>query len=231
MAFATSASAGTIIWSGIQDVTAGPIASAQNSNRVASQQNIILINGVRFQIGVDQALGDGFKNGGAYLHGGFFTNAFLDTNVGSFARKLAAGSRISGGAGRFGNEGIVASQNSFTQQFDAIKAAPLGQFQPNSTGFVGFAFKTQAGTSATSFAKATGAQTDYGWIQVKFTEGQNGLSNSLEAIDWAYDTSGNAITAGAGASTPEPGTGALALLAAGAAGILALRRRKARLAQ
>ncbi|HEX4133616.1 MAG TPA: PEP-CTERM sorting domain-containing protein [Bryobacteraceae bacterium] len=63
---------------------------------------------------------------------------------------------------------------------------------------------------------------------MQYTVGSDGLVNSLTAIDWAYQTDGSAILAGDTGipSTPEPSTAALALLAMGAAGVAALRRRR-----
>ena len=82
-----------------------------------------------------------------------------------------------------------------------------GQFN-NSTGYVGFRFTTDAGTSWF-----------YGWA--KYSGGANGASGTL--VEWAYDdTAGGAITAG---EVPVPAPGALALL--GAAGLVGARRRRA----
>ena len=54
----------------------------------------------------------------------------------------------------------------------------------------------------------------------------NGFPNQLQILGWALDTDGSAIQAGQTTATPEPGTFGLALLAAGAAGVLAWRKRK-----
>ena len=76
-------------------------------------------------------------------------------------------------------------------------------FQPGKPGYAGFSFSYNG-------------HTDYGWIELEFTEGTNGLANSISLPEAAfYD-----------ASAPEPSTGALAILAAGALGVTALRRRK-----
>jgi MYXO-CTERM domain-containing protein len=54
------------------------------------------------------------------------------------------------------------------------------------------------------------------------------MANSITLKDWAYENSGSPIHPGdTGLSAaPEPSTAAMALLAAGAAGIVALRRRR-----
>jgi hypothetical protein len=95
----------------------------------------------------------------------------------------------------------------------------------DSSGFIGFV--NQAG--------------DLGWLDVKVTS-DAGFPEELELIRWAYNNvAGAPIEAGAlieaGASiyagqttdslsAPEPGTEALSLLALGAAGILAFRKRR-----
>jgi hypothetical protein len=82
-----------------------------------------------------------------------------------------------------------------------------------SSGFLGFV--NQAG--------------DLGWLDVKVTS-NNGFAEELELISWAYNNvAGASIYAGqttATPSAPEPGTEALSLLALGAAGILAFRKRR-----
>ena len=99
----------------------------------------------------------------------------------------------------------------------------LGHFPLGATGIAGFQL----------------ANGDYGWIRLKLTDlGLNqpfstvlggsplgngqGYADKVTVVDWAYENSGAAIKAG---DVPEPS--ALALLAAGAVGIGAFRRRKA----
>jgi hypothetical protein len=79
-----------------------------------------------------------------------------------------------------------------------------------STGYVGFQFDPDG---------IAGAQTFYGWAQMKVGGGASGNGN---VISWAYDDTGAPIQAGA---VPEPGS--LALLALGAAGVASWRRRPA----
>ena len=71
---------------------------------------------------------------------------------------------------------------------------------------------------AVSFDKESGGKV-YGWIKIERLSRSSG-----KIIDWAYEDSGNPIVAGNTGPVPEPATG-LALLALGAAGIAAYRRR------
>ena len=82
---------------------------------------------------------------------------------------------------------------------------------PSAFGFAGFQFETKGGKA------------DYGWIQLEYTLGSDGLANQVTVEDWAYDNTGAPITAG---QTVSSSTVAMALLAAGAAGVAALRRRR-----
>ena len=61
----------------------------------------------------------------------------------------------------------------------------------------------------------------YGWAQLMFTRVPDGLN--IHIIDYAYDDTGAAITAGDTGATAVPGAGGLVALACGAAG---LRRRR-----
>jgi hypothetical protein len=81
----------------------------------------------------------------------------------------------------------------------------------NVTGFAGF--RTPSG--------------NFGWVRLLWSSSA-GFPNSITAIDWAVEDSGAPIRAGQTiSSVPEPGTMSMSLLAAGAAGILAWRKRKA----
>ena len=63
----------------------------------------------------------------------------------------------------------------------------------------------------------------FGWIRIT-----GGPTQGFPAtiVDWAYDDSGAGILTGAGI-VPEPSSLALGCLAAGAAGLIAWRKRKA----
>ncbi len=72
----------------------------------------------------------------------------------------------------------------------------------------------------------TGGDVNYGWIQVAVTTDSEGFMLEAEIIDWAYETEVNTpIPAGA-----IPEASSLGLLAAGAAGLAALRRFRKRAA-
>ena len=78
------------------------------------------------------------------------------------------------------------------------------------TGFIGFAFDPD---------NIAGAQTFFGWARMSV--GDNATTSGV-VVDWAYDDTGAGIAAG---TAPEPTS--LGLLALGAAGLLAFRRRTA----
>jgi hypothetical protein len=78
------------------------------------------------------------------------------------------------------------------------------------------------------FALANG---DLGWIQLAWMPGADGYPAWIQAGNWAIDPNpGEGLYAGTDTpittSTPEPGTLLLTLLASGAAGIAAWRKRK-----
>jgi hypothetical protein len=131
-----------------------------------------------------------------------------------------------------GNQGLAVNfasgqpiAGNFGQSAAMIQVTHSGSFRGNfafgQSGFVGFAFVNGSHNA------------DLGWIRLKVL-GTGGVPSEIEVIDWAYNDvarnlPGGSITAGegAGSATPEPSTGALALLATGAAGLLAWRRRRA----
>lgn len=127
---------------------------------------------------------------------------------------------------------------------DGLATGP-GSTQLNSMGFL--AFRCEASTpascsggpalfesnpwgksGATGFAGFKTAGGNFGWIRLLWNA-SNGFPNSITAVDWAIEDSGAGILAGAtsAAAVPEPGTLSMALLAAGAAGIAAWRKRRA----
>ena len=198
LAMATNAEADGIVYSGIKNVNA-------------------VLNSPAGFISAPIGVGAGpflavaaFGNAGTELvelnvisSAGFFTQS-------GGLRKLASGAFISSGAGIFNfSDGVVAVHNNSDASF--------GNFSAGNSGFAGVDFKT--GT-------VLDQKTYYGWVRLVYT---GAPPNSITAIDWAWETTpGMAIQAGQTveqSGAPEPGTAALSLLALGAAGVLALRRR------
>lgn len=228
LAMATNAMAGNITY-GATPVTAGPIPNVSNAHTISggpafnadATALIHLNNSASFRIGVAQG-SDGplFQNGGAFL-GGFGDNVeFLDSGSSPFAKRLAKGAAIST-SGPFaqiadvfyGRRGVSATGPSSSHLHPYLRQQG---WSPSNTAFVGFRFGN--------------SDVNYGWIQLQYTVGNNDLANSITVESWGYDSTGAPVTAGESPSAPEPSTAAMALLAAGAAGVLALRRRKSAVA-
>lgn len=113
-------------------------------------------------------------------------------------------------AGGHANRQVVIGSNfsGFTQgRFGAVR-----DFTSGSPGFIGFAFDA-GGTEL------------YGWANVTFDVGFNG---SATINEWAYENMGNSImvgqTSSMSAAVPEPSS--LGMLALGACGLAAWRRRR-----
>jgi hypothetical protein len=72
------------------------------------------------------------------------------------------------------------------------------------------------------------ANGDIGWITLIWSSSEpDGLPDTIQARDWAINTTpGQGIYAGTDQAVPEPGTLPLSLLALGAAGIAAWRKRR-----
>jgi hypothetical protein len=88
-----------------------------------------------------------------------------------------------------------------------------GSWSGGQTGFIGVSFDLGGGLR-------------YGWIQLQTPAGGLGL-NTGEVLGYAYETTGASILTGDTgniSSVPEPNT--MLLLASGALGVLALKRRK-----
>jgi len=167
---------------------------------------------IGFFVGVSQQSGSGGGAGKAAIYGGAF--GFAHSSGNPFAKQFAPGSRISGA------QGFYSGPNYLGLQVHGPNGASSTNFSvglpPNQTGTVGFDFR-----------RSYGAQPDYGWVRLSFTVGENQLANQITVLDWAYADDGNGILAGEQVeATPEPSTAALSLLAAGALGVTALRRRR-----
>lgn len=138
----------------------------------------------------------------------FFDTSGAGTNL---AKNFQLGSVIGPTVAHahLGVNGDAVLRNLVSNHFGSTRI--YGNFSAGTPGVVGFA------------AYVTGGK-EYGWIRLQY-EAALGEPTSVRAIDWAINTTvGQAITA----PTPEPGTLPLALLASGAAGIAALRRRRAK---
>jgi PEP-CTERM motif len=141
------------------------------------------------------------------LQGRHSTDAVMVNHSGS-VKRLHSGAVISNGAGSFARGTIVVRAGStFQGSMHTFGTWPFSQ-----TGFAGVKFQLSDGTH-------------FGWIRLH-PSGEGGFPTRLEAIDWAWNTTPNqAIRAGQGV-IPEPTSLALMLLASGAAGVLAWRRRR-----
>lgn len=142
-----------------------------------------------------------YQGGSVFGNGGRFVGFESLLNGYNYISNLSPGAVISSGAVNsnlfFGNLGSP--------------LYPYAQFNSTDNGFIGLSF----GPSP--------AQLKYGWLRVKIVNG----SSTFIVKDWAYESEiGVGITAGntGDGVVPEPGT--LGLLAAGAAGVFALRRRR-----
>jgi len=128
-------------------------------------------------------------------------NNTFGTSINGLSGTLAYNGATAGSGFALGNSN--GAYNSYRLNGGST-GAQGGQFK-NATGYVGFRFTTDSGTSWF-----------YGWA--KYSGADNGASGTL--VEWAYNsTAGGAITAG---QVPAPG--AIALL--GAAGLVGARRRR-----
>jgi MYXO-CTERM domain-containing protein len=129
-------------------------------------------------------------------------NNSFGTSISGLSGTIAYNSTATSGSG-FAVGTNFGAYNNFFLNTNAASGALQGQFY-NTTGYIGFRFSTDGGTSWF-----------FGWA--KWTGGTDGTGALSE---WAYnDTAGGSITAG---QVPAPG--ALALL--GAAGLVGARRRR-----
>jgi hypothetical protein len=123
---------------------------------------------------------------------------------GADVAKLAAGATI-------GPSSTLIGQPA---QFAFMNNATAGDWVGAGSGYMGIEF-TESGVN--------GGNPVFGWMQISKTvdgEPPRGGPTGITFVDWAYDDTGAAIAAGA-TTVPEPSS--LALLAAGAVGLLARR--------
>ncbi len=128
---------------------------------------------------------------------------FIGPTFGKFAyaSKLAFGANIAGGP--------FAAKSIGTLAFAGGSAN--SQWKTAGQGYLGFTFTDAAGK-------------EFAWASV--TANGTAANNTFTLNSYAYTTAGELLTAG---EVPEPGS--LALLAAGGAGLLAWRQRRARAAK
>ncbi len=228
-----------VIYSGVQNVSVAidPAATAAGNTFASNNYASIDIDndttpdvGLRALLyaGVDSTdPGNSFKYIGYAFAGPAGGAAMLVS--GGLAKKLASGSLIgpSGSFGSAGNGRFFVRGNTNGAP-GGTSTYVLGNFADGEIAFLGL----QLGSG------------NFGWIRLRMDDlGANqplanfappdtpvqdgsGFLDRVTVIDWAFDDSGAAIRAGQIQAVPEPSP--LALLAAGAVGLGALRRRAQR---
>jgi hypothetical protein len=220
LALAGSADAG-IIYSGPQNIS---VSVGKGSGFRSSLKRIAINRAFSETLIVSHSRTSHFASSRAQLFHQLFGHTAgvnLSSKASGAVRRLASGQMISANApDKFGYRVLL--RQATQTYFGAVKQR--GPWGATTTGFAGFRYLD------------VGNQYHYGWIRLKLS-GVSPVTSpgqaTLTAVDWAYeDTPNTPIAAGdTGPSLiPEPSTLALAALAAGAAGVYALRRRKARLA-
>jgi hypothetical protein len=138
-----------------------------------------------------------------------YVGAFNTATGGAYATaadgsvdKLATGATINGALTYDSSALLVTAVNYYGTNY-----GPYGAWATGGTGYVGVQFLNEA----------TGAN-NFGWVQLNI----NPTTLATTIVDWAYENTGASLQAGI---VPEP-TG-VSLLAAGAVGMAAWRRRKA----
>lgn len=86
-----------------------------------------------------------------------------------------------------------------------------------------FGYFEKRGVSLIGFKFNNGAGDQYGWVRVKMT---GNPKNNFEVVDYAYGDPGDVVLAGQKSDDSAPRLESLGGLALGAAGLLALRKRK-----
>lgn len=235
----------TVIYSGIQNITAqidpsvqfNPTNSTGSWNGYNVDMKSFMIAGEKFQVGaifaaaIDNSVGPGSNLGAKYIGGAIVQGTNNVKFIGSggplgLMAAVAPGALI-GPAGSFSGGAAGAIKLAY--------GSLSGQTMAYGNNFVGegiFGFQLNSG--------------NYGWVRLlvedlgdnqpfkdffaanshaPFVDGKD-FADRITVLDWAYDDQGSAIIAGTQIALPEPG--ALELLAAGAVGIAAMRRRQQR---
>jgi hypothetical protein len=211
-----------IIYSGVQNVSVDIPTMTDTSNMLGIDVDgggTDLRLGLRYLLDPDTGSGHGtsgvaliFGSGG--LVAGAFEQGTGSQKSNPVALDFAGG--VSIGATAFASPGGgILFGDIYRITFD-----PAGpSFLPDGAGLYG---RWNLGSSTIAgFRLGTLMNPQFGWVRLRVDDqDMNGFPDRITAVDWAYDDSGAAIQAGA---VPEPSS--LGLLAAGAAGITAMRRR------
>jgi PEP-CTERM motif len=216
VAMATNSSA-SLIYSGPVNTTVS-VSSAPTGHTHTSQKKIQLKNAAGAPIGIGFNIivvqdnpGPSFQFGAAGIQASQVDFLLSNNDI----KRLSSNAAISGGAHTaHSHNGFVSGNHTAANQSISSGRRRYSGWT-KTKGFAGFVFST------------AGHQKDFGWVRLQYTVGANTLIDSLTVIDWGYQNNGTGITAGEGTpppAIPEPSTAALALLAAGAAGVTALRR-------
>ncbi len=228
-----SAASADIIYSGIQNIS---FAAYGGIGRVSATRPISLngnelffqlqrydnpLNGHGFPGHFTGTMNAGFRNSGA---------VFTTGGAGS-AKNFAPGELISG-AHKAGNALLASgflngvgcgplSAPVCTPGMTAVTTGARGHLFFG--GILGVEFNGR-----TSLGNPT--PPEYGWVRVAVADGPTrdvaGIPVTLTIIDWAYNTNGPILAGQTAAAVPEPATLPMMLLAAGAAGVLAWKRRR-----
>lgn len=158
-----------------------------------------------FELSIKKAKPSSFDNSTNAATSGYTDSVTRGMNSSSYAIKHSAGDTI-GNSGNFAQSPFL--QNDYPGgTFPA--GEDLGDWHPGDRGFLGLKL-------------VVGTDTFYGWADVTLNNLDGSGDGAFTLHGYAYDnTAGTAIEAGA---VPEPST--IALLVAGAAGVVALKRRK-----
>jgi hypothetical protein len=124
------------------------------------------------------------------------------------------------------NRGQLISRRPFLARNSGLLAADIqycssgsvGQFDSGDVGFIGFKFNNGSGDQ-------------YGWVRIRMAT-KHPIDHDFWLVDYAYADPGEPIRAGQTASNEMvPEEGSLGGLALGAAGLLAWRKRRSRVAR
>jgi hypothetical protein len=181
---------------GTGPIVAGPVTHSIGSFNAAQNVNIGTAGRLQLQLHFNTAFFD--THGSARLQGLSGARVFAAS---SRAINFGFGAPISGPSSALAVNALLFRNNSW--------GSNSGNFANGATGIAGF--------------QLSGG--DLGWIKLRW-DSTDGYPSTLTALSWAYNTTPGAAILAGGGEVPEPGTASMALLAGGAAGLLAWRRRR-----